>query len=436
MIVIGLMVTHLIEAAVTRNSAASTALYVDSVIAPLLPNMQTSIALSENEARALDETLGQGALGKRLAAFRLWRRDGTVIYSSDKELEGKTFPPNDDLKTAFAGTLVAEFDQIDEPEGVSKKSSGQPFLEIYNPVLQPWSGEVVAVLEFYEIAEEFERSLWNARLRTWAAVAAVTASFFFLLSAIVFRGSETIEKQSVALRDRVSQLSDLLAQNKSLQQRIQRASQRTAALNESHLRRIGADLHDGPAQLVALAALELENRAVVERDVSPRLRDRALSKIKRALDDALREIRSICRGLVLPDIEKADVGQIIAKAVGAHEQRTDTLVDMELQRPDRQPPLSVKICIYRFVQEALSNAYRHGGGIDQKVVQRYSDGLVSIQVSDGGNGFDPAKVPGERLGLAGLKERVQSLGGRFELKTSGEGTSVTMSLPEREMETI
>ncbi len=63
---VGLIVTNQIEVGVTRNSAAATALYVDSVIAPLLPDMQKSEVLSDSVARALDETLSQGALGNRL----------------------------------------------------------------------------------------------------------------------------------------------------------------------------------------------------------------------------------------------------------------------------------------------------------------------------------------------------------------------------------
>jgi hypothetical protein len=76
-IIVGAFVTSLIEDAVTRNSGAATALYVDSVIAPLLPDMQTSEALSDSVKQALDETLGQGALGKRLMSFKLWRPHGT-----------------------------------------------------------------------------------------------------------------------------------------------------------------------------------------------------------------------------------------------------------------------------------------------------------------------------------------------------------------------
>src|SRR5262245_47561076 len=84
MALVGAVVTGVVRESVLRSSAAATALYVDSVIAPILPDMQKSEVLDDTVTRALDETLGQGALGKRLFAFRLWRRDGTVLYSNEK----------------------------------------------------------------------------------------------------------------------------------------------------------------------------------------------------------------------------------------------------------------------------------------------------------------------------------------------------------------
>jgi len=434
MVIIGILVTKLIEAGVTRNSAATTALYVDSVIAPLLPDMQRSEVLGDTITRALDETLGQGALGSRLMSFRLWRHDGTILYSNDKSLEGKRFEPSENLKAAFAGKMVAEFDQLDDVESEAERASGQPLLEIYNPVLQPWSGEVVAVSEFYEVATDFERNLRQARVWSWLAVAFVTLSLFLILSAIVFRGSRTIDRQSRALKARVGELSDLLAQNKSLRERVQRASQRATALNERFLRRIGADLHDGPAQLVALAALRLDSPALVDPAAAGEKRESDILAIKSSLDDAMREIRSICNGLVLPHIETAELPEILALVVRAHAQRTGATVGMSLSDSPRSLSPSEKICIYRFVQEALTNGYRHAGGAGLSVTQTFDGGRIFVEVADSGPGFDPAVVRNEGLGLAGLRERVESLGGHFAVESSEAGTKVRMSLNADEME--
>jgi len=434
MLVVGSFVASLIENAVTRNSAATTALYVDSVIAPLLPDMQTTRVLDDTVTRALDETLGQGALGTRLFSFRLWRSDGTILYSNNKDLSGKRFPLSDSLRLAFSGRMVAKFNRIDDVESTAERNSGKPLLEIYNPVLQPWSGKVVAVSEFYEVANDFEWSLTQARLLSWLVVALFTLTFFALLSIIVLRGSRTIDNQRKALNGRIGELSTLLLQNEALRARVQRATQRAAALNESYLRRIGADLHDGPAQLVAYASLRLDSQTLINPAATSSEREASLRAIKSSLDDAMTEIRSVCSGLMLPHIETDNLTDLLRRAIRAHEQRTGVTVKLHATTTPLDLSTSAKICVYRFVQEALNNGYRHAGGVGQNVVQSLEDGQIVIEVADEGPGFEAKDVGPQKLGLAGLRDRVESLGGTFQLLSSHQGTTVRMSLNIEEME--
>ncbi|SDA55059.1 sensor histidine kinase [Mesorhizobium qingshengii] len=430
MLVVGLWVTSQIRQGVIRNSAATTALYVDSVIAPLLPDMRKSRELSDSVKQALDETLDQGALGKRLASFKLWRRDGTVLYAKDKTLIGKVFEPNANLNHAFNGNVVAEFNKLDDAESRREKGIGVPLLEIYNPVREPWSGDVVAVSEFYEVAEDFQLTLNAALWSSWLVVAGATAAALALLSGIVFRGSRTIETQRTALEAKVSELQALLSQNSTLRQRVQRASRRATAINERYLRRIGADLHDGPAQLVALAALRMDSPLLLDPDTSAEKRQAEVAGIHKTLSEAMREIRGICNGLVLPQIETAAVADILRLAVAEHERRTASSVSLALPTQLPEPGASEKISIYRFVQEGLNNAWRHGQGKDQAVKAGTKSGKLFVTVSDGGPGFDPARSEG--LGLAGLRERIESIGGRFETVSGPKGTRLLITLSVEE----
>ncbi|MFB9982361.1 sensor histidine kinase [Mesorhizobium kowhaii] len=429
MLVVGAWVTSQIREGVTRNSAATTALYVDSVIAPLLPDLRKSQELSDSAKQALDETLGQGALGKRIVSFRLWRRDGTVLYAKDAALIGRRFDLTDGLRSAFQGNVVAQFDTFDENE-IQEGAIGLPLLEIYNPVREPWSGEVVAVTEFYEIADDFQATLASALLSSWLIVAGATLAAFLLLSGIVLRGSRTIDDQRGALRRQVSELQGLVAQNNALRVRVQRASRRATALNERYLRRIGADLHDGPAQLVALAALRMDSPVFSGDGHSSESRSTEVAMIRKTLEDAMREIRGICTGLVLPQIETAATTDILRLAVNEHELRTGTSVTLTLAGHLPEPGASEKISIYRFVQEGLNNAYRHGRGKDQAVSAGMKGGRLFVEVSDGGPGFNPARVEG--LGLAGLRERVESIGGQFETLTGPHGTRLVIRLSVEE----
>ncbi|NTF98243.1 sensor histidine kinase [Rhizobium rhizogenes] len=413
-IIIGLHVTEQIAQTVTRNAAATTALYVDSIIAPVLPDLTRETKLDESIERTLDETLGQGALGKRLVSFRLWRKDGLILYSNDKKLMGRVVPPGENRKRAFDGELVAKFDEVDDPESGAERAVGEPLLEIYNPILQPWSGQVVAVTEFYERAGELERSLKRARFRSWVVVITVTAGFFLILSAIVLRGSRTIERQ--------------LQENLDLTLRVKSGSQRAVAFNERFLRRVGADLHDGPAQLMAYAALRMDSEQILSDDSNRATREEEVATIKESLDEAIRDIRIICRGLILPHIETLSVSEAARRAVEHYQSRTDASVDSAIEPLNYEVPVALKICVYRFIQEGLNNGWRHADGKGQRVELKHLGNEITVIVQDAGQGFKAENASFLGLGLSGLRERVESLGGKFQINSSFTGTTLTMVL--------
>ncbi len=433
MLLVGLLVTKLIEETVTRNAAASTALYVDSVIAPLLPDMAKAEMLGDVSRRALDETLSQGALGRRLQTFRLWGPGGQILYSNDAAQIGRRFPPNDALKAAFDGHLTAEFNEIDDVESKAERESGLPLLEIYSPVLQPWSGEVVAVAEFYERADDLEGDLFRVRVQSWSAVAAVTLLFFLGLSTIIKRGSRTITRQSHELRRRIEDLSQLLGQNRALQARIQRASAEAVALNESYLRKLGADLHDGPAQLVAFVAMRIDNGVLLDAETPPERRHEEVCILKSSLDEAMREIRDICTGHVLPHIETTKLPDMLRDLVASYHARSGHSVALRrIDAPD-DLPAAAKICIYRFAQEALNNGFKHAGGQGQWLEIEGRGQSITVAVGDAGDGFREG-ADGMGVGLAGMRSRVESLGGTFGVASGAAGTIVTMTLPLQDME--
>lgn len=419
MLIIGLWVTRQIEDGVIRNSAATTALFVDSVVSPLFVNLSEDGVLSAGAARALDETLAQGSLGSRLEAFKIWRRDGIVSYASEPALIGQQFPVGEKLAEAWSGNVAAEYDQLGDAENASERGVGTPLLEIYSPIREPWSGNVIAVAEFYEHAGELETSLVAARTQTWLIVVLVTTAMLAALYGIVRRGSHVIDQQRAALEARVGELSILLQQNRDLRQSLLAATDRSVAINEQVLRRVSADLHDGPAQLLALATMRLGSAGAGNPE---------LAQLRTFLDDAMREIRNISRGLALPEIETMTLADLLRSAVATHEERTGNSVTLAV--PDGNPPLetAARICIYRFVQESLGNANRHAGGRGL-VVEAQSDAAgLTVTVRDAGPGFDP-QARSNGLGLQGLRERIESLGGRFAIASSAAGSVLTCFLP-------
>jgi signal transduction histidine kinase len=427
MMLIGLWVTSRIEGAAVRNAAGATALYVDSIIAPLTQELASATSLGEGAKRALTETLQEGVLRGRLYSFKIWRPDGTVLFSSEPSLIGKHFAMTDGLATALSGSIHAEFDELKGEENLLEQKSGQPLLEIYSPIREPWSGDIIGVAEFYEMAGDLRAELAVVRLQSWLVVGAVTAGMLALLFIIVARGSHLIEMQRRSLDAQVIELSRMLDLNRALWQRADRATQRTATINERYLRRISAELHDGPAQLLGFAALRLEaiGKGTAKGD------DETL--VSSSITEAIQEIRNICRGLTLPELEGLRGEDVVRRAIQAHETHSRTKIEADIGKLAISAQAS-KICVYRFIQEALSNATRHAGATRISVLAAEEDNSIRITVRDDGNGF--VRTVDERgLGLAGLEERLAGLGGRLDITSdAGSGTIVQMTLPGRSAE--
>lgn len=429
MVLTGLWVSGEIQDSVTRNSAISTALYMESFIAPLSQELAHGDALSPDAEARLRGHLSAPPVSERIVAAKIWSRDGLVVFSTDPALTGQRFEVSDSLRRAWAGELTAAFDDLSDEEAAGERARRIPLLEVYNPIHSIVTGEIIAVAEFYQNAVELEADLLDARLASWAVVASTALVTFAALFGVVRNGARIIDRQNRQLTDRLADLARVSAQNDALRRRVEAASRRASETNERLLRRVGAELHDGPAQALALALLRLDS---VARRAGAGPGDGEAGELRRSLEEALHDIRDVCRGLTLPELEGRPLAEVLEQAVAAHERRTGSTVERRFDlcpAASRAAPHSTLICVYRFAQEGLMNAFRHAGGRGQSVHGRLAEGRLEITVADAGPGFDPAATrPG--LGLSGLRERVESAGGEFALDTGpGAGVRLTMTLP-------
>jgi signal transduction histidine kinase len=157
-----------------------------------------------------------------------------------------------------------------------------------------------------------------------------------------------------------------------------------------------------------------------------------LHAIHTTLASALAELRSISLGLNLPEIDSLSSREIAARAVRDFERKTGTTVRLMSSGNDATClALPVKITLYRLVQESLTNGFRHGGGATQCVSIAIADDHLTVTIKDNGKGFDvrTVNIVGH-VGLEGMRERVEILGGTFHLRsTIGQGTDIVVGLP-------
>lgn len=443
MIGLGEWVGKQIEIGVVHRTAATTALFVDSFIAPNLQELATDNTIQNEHVRALN-LLQETQMGQQIVSVKVWDDEGRVLYSTNPSTIGQVFPVEEHLTRAWQGEVVSQISTLQKDENVIERTKQPQLLEIYSPVRLGGTDQIIAVAEFYQKVDDLNREIAAAQQRSWLVVGTATLVIYLLLAGFVRQASDTIERQKFALSQHVDQLTELLDQNESLRNRIRRAAARFTALNERFLRRFSAELHDGPLQDLGLAMLRLD---IVEDYVSKQRKPNSntnsveedLVVIHSSLQRAMEEIRSLSAGLGVPQLNELTLPETISRVIRVHEQRTGTTVTLKVSDVPDEVSLPVKITVYRLIQESLHNAYRHANGLGQGVTVTCVNGQIQVEVSDRGPGLknEASSWWDKHLGMVGMRERVESLGGTFQVESApGQGTKIiaNLSLQEEEYE--
>ncbi len=420
-----------IEAGVIQQNGATAALSVDSFITPQLQGLGGQGQLDISHLLALQAVLGNTPLGKWVVAYTVRDMSGRLLFSSDPSLVNLAPPTASELASVMHGLVTSEIDRLESDRDSALRKYSDRLVKTYSPARLYNTGSVIAVIEFYQDVDTLQAEIDAARWQSWIVVGAFMIGMYVLLALFSRWTGATIDRQRTELNSQVIRLTDLLSQNQQLHVRVRQAAASVATLHERLLRRIGAELHDGPAQDLSLALMQMDtvrSRGENGKDGSgvpgtPQL----LANIEDALKRALAEVRGISSGLSLPQLVALTPTETISHAARAHERRTGTKVSLDLKDLPDALPLPVKITIYRLVQEALNNIFKHAGGAGQQVSVNLTDGNLSVQISDSGPGFnvDDVSRRQDHLGLEGMRERVESLGGTFQVESQpGSGTRI------------
>jgi signal transduction histidine kinase len=203
---------------------------------------------------------------------------------------------------------------------------------------------------------------------------------------------------------------------------------------EVERRRVAYEVHDGLAQVAVAAHQNLQafaRRYAPETEQGRRELDRILGQVRTMVSDARRVIANL-RPTALDDLG-------LAAAISLEVERLNEegyQVDCEEHLGEERLPREMEIALFRVAQEALTNVRKHAGTKWLKIELQRRDTEVYLEVRDFGRGFDPAALqtlggrPGERVGFAGMRERVGMLGGELEIQSRPEaGTFVAAIIP-------
>ena len=433
MLLIGSWIGHLIEANAVNRTAAISAIYLESMSAAELHDWPRGGTVDDDTHADLDRIFVDGPLHREVLRFKLWDANGRIDYSNDHAQIGHVFPVKERLAAAFAGAVQARISDLKEIDNLPEQTNWDQLLEIYVPIRSTSTGKVFAVAEFYLSVDNLKRDIRAAQQRSWALVAFSTFAIYLLLYGLVRRANNTINEQQRDLRHQLQQLHAVLDDNEHMREQLREAGVSTTALNEEFLLRIAADLHDGPAQTIAFALMRFDEFAANCRSCasSPDSTAQELRSIHSALESSLRDVRKISSGLAVPGMAELPLADAAKRAVHDFERLSGQTVKTAIDESLGKAPISVKITVYRLLQESLTNCWRHAHGSSPEIAVQKTDGQVLVTISDHGAGFDPLSAAvGGRLGLAFMRERVRLLGGVFEIDSApGRGTRISARLP-------
>jgi two-component system sensor histidine kinase DegS len=209
-----------------------------------------------------------------------------------------------------------------------------------------------------------------------------------------------------------------------------------AKLEAAHrrLRRLALDLHDGPAQDVAALTADV---AMLEADLAEewtpdRLREAQalVAEVHARLSTLGRDVRDLAEVLEPRAILRAPLRDVLAREAAAFARRAGIEPTVAVDDDLGLMTASQQITLVRVAQEALTNVREHAGATAVSLTATATREGVSLVVEDDGRGFDPSRQTGDRLGLAGMHERVRMLAGRLAVVSRPGGpTRVEATIP-------
>lgn len=193
---------------------------------------------------------------------------------------------------------------------------------------------------------------------------------------------------------------------------------------EAERSRVAHELHDGVAQSAAALARRLE----LASDGDPADLDQA-ARQARAL---VRELRQVIAGMRPPALDDLGLAAALRQLVEEADEGSGVMLDVALAT---RPPSPIETALFRIVQEGFNNACAHAGEGARIIIRLSEAGShYRAEISDDGQGFDPAalaaRTPGRGFGLGYMRERVERLGGKLEIRSApGRGCRLLAELP-------
>lgn len=232
----------------------------------------------------------------------------------------------------------------------------------------------------------------------------------------------------------VSAIAHDLRDRKQAEKELRKLSARLLRVQDETRRKMARELHDGVIQKLAAVVINLsmlKDSTQLSMDVR-----KTLEETLKTTEESVREIRTFSYLLHPPLLDALGLQSAMRWYVEGYNKRSEVQVKLDLPESQDRIDKEAELTLFRIVQEALTNIQRHSGGRHANISMRRTAENLTLSISDDGHGMDAltlAKVRSDGaalgVGIAGMKERIQQLGGWLNIASGDKGTVVTVSLP-------
>ncbi len=241
---------------------------------------------------------------------------------------------------------------------------------------------------------------------------------------LYYRRAREFSQEEIQVAMSVADQAALAIENARLRGQAEQA----AAFAERS--RLARELHDSVTQ--SLYSITLYSEAVARMLTAGAGSEAVehLRELRATAQEALREMRLLIFQLSPPALDKGDLAGALQVRLDAVEARGGLNVDLQVRGTERLSPF-VRKELYQIAQEALNNTLKHARAQAVRILLDFQESATRLEVKDDGNGFEPEEARGGGgLGLRGMGERAQAIGGTLVVESSpGKGTRVTVLVP-------
>jgi signal transduction histidine kinase/PAS domain-containing protein len=221
----------------------------------------------------------------------------------------------------------------------------------------------------------------------------------------------------------------LFEQVRAGRHRLLALSHRLVEIQENERRYVARELHDEASQ--ALTSL-LVGMSLVERQIDePEAALKGIAHLKRTVDGVMENLHRLAMDLRPVSLDHLGLEAALRQHIQSISSTQNLDIQLEKVGLPERLPAEIETALYRIVQEALTNAVRHARATRVDILLEYLNNRLVVVIEDDGVGFDPDEVQrGSRLGVFGMQERAEMLGGKLWIESfPGKGTTIQVEVP-------